>query len=180
MIFWKLRLCRSCHPRGRGWNCRFLGIEFLKICLIGRNVYVFINQKKGLNPSPLLYTVYNEEFLIEKSGGGNVRIYTKDKKTVKKHTKNMLSSSELLVSLRAIRSSRSFLKIDESNSIFSIIFTDRLERFDHGRSFIKIAKVIRLKIEISKDRIPNPDKRWSNQICVVYTTVSIKRKTENV
>ena len=125
MIFWKLRLCRSCHPRGRGWNCRFLGIEFLKICLIGRNVYVFINQKKGLNHSTLLYTVYNEEFLIEKSGGGNVRIYTKDKKTVKNIRK-----------ICFLRANCSFL-------------WERFDLFDH---FHRSTRAIRSRAIFYKDR----------------------------
>ena len=70
------------------------------------------------------------------------------RKTVKKHTKKKKNLSELLDfwkrfdlydlfqrSTRAIRSFRSFSKIYKSDSIFSIFFNDRRERFDHGRSF---------------------------------------------
>ena len=33
-FFWKWILCRDCDARARGRNCRFFGIEFLKIYLI--------------------------------------------------------------------------------------------------------------------------------------------------
>ena len=38
MIFWKWKLCGACDALPRGRNCRFFGIEFLKIYLISRNV----------------------------------------------------------------------------------------------------------------------------------------------
>ena len=38
MIFWKWKLCRACDGRSRSRNCRFFGIEFLKIYLFSRNV----------------------------------------------------------------------------------------------------------------------------------------------
>ena len=55
---------------------------------------------------------------------------------------------------------RSFFVIDRSTRSWKwsnrSLEKDRQDRFNHGRSFLKIEKIERLKIEGSKDRIPNP------------------------
>ena len=63
VIFWKWKLCCACNARTRGRNCRFFGIELLKIYLISRKVYVFKNPKKVLNHSTLVYS-YIDYFLV--------------------------------------------------------------------------------------------------------------------
>ena len=40
------KLCRPCMRRTRDEMCRFLGIELMKIYLIGSNVSIFENRKK--------------------------------------------------------------------------------------------------------------------------------------
>ena len=86
---------------------------------------------------------------------GSIRSDIKRGNNGQKHKKNTFFQRGIARFLRAIRSFRSFSKINGSDSILSIFFKDRRERFDHGRSFKKIQKIERSKIERSKDRIPN-------------------------
>ena len=64
VIVWNWKLCRA-----RGRSCQFLGIELLKIYLIGRNLLLFENCQKVLNHSTLV------RILSEKLYSLLVRIY---------------------------------------------------------------------------------------------------------
>ena len=107
-IFWKWKLFRACDVRARGRNCRFFGIELLKIYLISRKVYVFKNPKKVLNHSTLVYS-YIDYFLVG-------LVYSTQHFSCYRPAKNAILSNSLR-HLNATTKKYLYLKIFYFNSI---------------------------------------------------------------